>query len=525
MSSEEEQMDAAADETAAAEEEVTTAAPPAPEATYKEPEMSEEMKQQAEQDEEIRVAMEMAMAAAKNPHLSPAELRVLVGASNAQTKIVDDFQSKRLEEQRKKEEEAAQAWEDKKASALGWLQGGVAAAQAKAEEIRIAAEKKAEEIRDAQARQLYAEEIKADPQYQDLRRRIKLMQKTLKAHRLQGNRVETRHSFKRQRQEKSMMQILDKLKRTQKAFVASGYNIHEYAKAMMKASKKWKKKGTDEELALEAQLCRNMHQMLALEKQKSKVKKSTREMKKYLQRCKGWLSDKQALCEMNLMTLDATHSSMQALYEDTIANQDKLIAKLKASGEFDGINLEEVELANWNVLSDKKYDHLGPSATLSALRGLPINDSVRLTKKKEVILSDDSNGRSMNGNHPELFIEAKDDGSVHSDVSDPDGDGDDASLGGDGGDKDDDDSSHGEGVDTDDAPWNKSASKGVVSDDSFPDNAKKEAVDIIDEAPTSVPDSLIKHNGKDGESDTEQTSTDEPLPPTNKEILLEDEAI
>ena len=491
------------------------AAPETPQ--IKEPEMSEEMKRQAEQDEEIRVAMEMAMAAAKNPHLSPAELRALVGAQNAQTKIVDDIQNKRLEEQRKKEEEAAQAWEDKKASALGWLQGGVAAAQAKAEEMRIAAEKKAEEIRDAQARQLYAEEIKADPQYQDLRRRIKLMQKTLKAHRLQGNRVETRHSFKRQRQEKSMIQILDKLKRTQKAFVASGYNIHEYAKAMMKASKKWKKKGSDEELALEAQLCRNMHQMLALEKQKSKVKKSTREMKKYLQRCKGWLSDKQALCEMNLMTLDATHITMQALYEDTIANQDRLIAKLKASGEFDGINLDEVELANWNVLSDKKYDHLGPSATLSALRGLPINDSVRLTKRKETM----PDKPTTNG-HPELFIEAKDDGSVHSDVSDPDGDGDvadETSLG----DKDDDDSSQGKGVDSNDAPWNKSASK-VMNDDSIPLDAKIEAVGIIDEAPEGSPSSPSKDKLTNGESDTEQTSTDEPVV-TKEEIPLEDEAL
>jgi hypothetical protein len=523
MSTADEEVDNAA--------EAAVTAQPLPEANRKEPEMSDEMKQQAEQDEEIRIAMEMAIAAAKNPHMSPAEIRALVGVSNEQTKIVDEFQNKKLEEQRKRDQEAAQAWEDKKASAIGWFQGGVAMAHAKADEIRLAAEKKAEEIRDAQARQLYAEEIKADPHYQDLRRQIKLMQKTLKAHRLQGNRVETRHSFKRQRQEKSMIQILDKLKRTQKAFVASGYNIHEYAKAMMKASKKWKKKGTDEELALEAQLCRNMHQMLALEKQKSKVKKSTREMKKYLQRCKGWLSDKQALCEMNLMTLDATHSSMQSLYEDTISNQDKLIAKLKASGEFDGVNLDEVELANWNVLSDKKYDHLGPSATLSALRGLPINDSIRLTKKKDFVIDDDkpttTNGKG--NKHPELFIEAKDDGSVHSDVSDPDGDDDgdavdDASLG----DKGDDDSSHGNAViGSNDAPWNKSATKGMVmTDDSNPSDIKIQAAGIIDEALVGSPSSPVKHDVKDGESDTEQTSTDEPAPSFNAmEMPLVEEAI
>lgn len=505
--------------------------PTAAAAAIQEPD--ELLKQQAQEDDEIRIAMEMAMAAAKNPHLSPAELRAMVASTNAQTKIIDDIQNRRLQEQRKRDEEAAQAWIDKKASALGWFQGGVAAAQAKAEGLRLAAEKRAEEIRDAQARQLYAEEIKADSEYQDLRRKIKLMQKTLKAHRLQGNRVETRHSFKRQRQEKSLMLILDKMKRTQKAFIASGYNIHEYAKAMMKASRKWKKKGTDEELALEAQLCRNMHQMLALEKQKTKVKKSTREMKKYLQRCKGWLSDKQALCEMNLMTLDATHSSMQALYEDTIASQDKLIAKLKASGEFDDVNLDEVELANWNVLNDKKYDYLGPSATLNALRGLPMNDSIRLTKKKEMepekpatTTTTTTNG----GGHPELFIEAKDDASVHSDVSDPDEDDvDDEIFVGDAGD----DSSSQEGpVDNVDAPWNKSASRGVVFDDSSGLDPKVLAAEIaeaaiVDESPLAAsppspePEEPLEAN--DIEYDTEQTSLEEPyvLPPVPTEISQE----
>jgi hypothetical protein len=163
-------------------------------------------------------------------------------------------------------------------------------------------------------------------------------------------------------------------------------------------------------------------------------------MKKYLQRCKGYLSDKQALYEMNVMTLDATHTSMKALYEDTLKSQDALIAKLKSSGEFDGIDLEEVELANWKALSEADMIELGPSATLNALRGLPINDSVRMMKKKE--LSPESEELETNGvqheeeeeqqqsnredataaGNVELYIETKDDNSVHSEVSDPDED-------------------------------------------------------------------------------------------------------
>lgn len=229
------------------------------------------------------------------------------------------------------------------------------------------------------------------------------------------------------------MQIYEKLDKTQKLFVESSYNIHEYAKAMMRASRKWKKKGTDEELALEAQLCRNMHQMLAIEKQKSKVKKSTREIKKYLQRCKSWLSDKQALCEMNIMTLDATNSSMMMLYDDTLRQQDALIARLKASDEFKGADLDSVELANWNQFSSEK--HYGPSATLNALRGLPISDSIRLRKgelgidhangdnRKPPPFEDDQKpAANSSGDRPEIYIETKDDASVSSHLSDPDED-------------------------------------------------------------------------------------------------------
>jgi hypothetical protein len=211
---------------------------------------------------------------------------------------------------------------------------------------------------------------------------------------------------------------------------------------MMRASKKWNKKSSsDQELALEAQLCRNMHQMLAIEKQKSKLKKSTKEMKKYLQRCKGWLSDKKALCEMHIMTLDATSNSMMIMYEDTLDRQDALIQKLKASEEFAGVDLDSVELGpGWRELNmlhehhDRSNMLLGPSATLAALRGLPINDSIRLRRTalekeehKQIPPAAERKAPTPNefyapSSGPQLFIETKDDASVSSHLSDPDED-------------------------------------------------------------------------------------------------------
>lgn len=376
---------------------------------------------EVEEDEEVRIAVEMAIAAAQNPKMSPAELRKLVAEKNKQVAIVDEFEHKKQQAKQKEREEASRRWSEKKEMAFSWWQSKTDSLRKSADNLQMLAEQQAEALKDRAERRLYAEDIKNDKENQELRRKIKVLQKTLKAHRITGNRTETRHAFKRQKEEKRLVQLNDKTSKLEKAFISGGYNIHEYAKAMMRASRKWKKRGSDEELALEAQLCRNMHQMLALEKQKAKNKKSYREIKKYLQRCKGWLSDKKALCEMQLMTLDATNSSMLLLYEDTLKQQDALIAKLKASEEFKDVDLEEVELDNWKVLSERTIN--GPSATLSALRGLPINDSIRAIKEKEKMeekLKAPPAAHHQNGGGPELYIETHDDHSVHSQLSDPD---------------------------------------------------------------------------------------------------------
>lgn len=372
------------------------------------------------EDEEVRLAMEMALAAAQNPKLTPAEIRELVGERNKQAKIVDEFSQKKKEEiEREKQEEVDEAqkrWDEKKEVAINWWQAKSLAVKESVEQLTEAAMKKAEEMKHNAEMRLYADQIKKDPEHIELRKKIKVLRKVYKAHRLQGNRVETRHQFKRQRMEKKLLQVCDKLNKTQRLLTHSSYNVQEYLKAMMKSSKKWRKKGTDEELMLEAQLCRNMHQMLALEKQKVKGKKSQREMKKYLQRCKGWLTDKKAFCEMNQMTLEATSSSMKVLYEDIIFRQDELIKRLKADDEFKDIDLSEVDVSNARMPILPSARTSERFSQLNAMKGLPIKDSIRI--KKDASLKDTQNHTSTS--RPELYVIAKDDGSVSSALSDPD---------------------------------------------------------------------------------------------------------
>jgi hypothetical protein len=368
----------------------------------------------SEEDEEVRLALEMALAAAQNPHLTPAQIRKLVGEKNKQAKIVEEAEKHRQEEQKQKQErekeEAQQRWIAKKENAYKWW-------SAKSKEVQEVAARKAEEMKDRAERRIYAEQIRTDKEVIALRKKKKILRKTIKAHRLQGNRVETRHSFKRQRMEKKLMQMIDKLHKTQRLFTHSNYNVQEYLKAMMRASKKWRKKGNDKELMLEAQLCRNMHQMLALEKQRVKCKKSTREMKKYLQRCKGWLSDKKAFCEMNQITLEATQNSMLILYEEILERQDALISKLKASEEFEGIDLSQVDISHVKI----------PELPM-AQRKASLEAAKSLQAQKQAALAQQQAQRRQGGGR-DLYVETNDDISVSSHLTDPDADPDDISMG------------------------------------------------------------------------------------------------
>lgn len=403
---------------------------------------------EAAEDEEIRLAMEMAMAAAKNPKLSADQLRALVAPKNKQVEIITEVEAKQQKKQAFKQKlvqkEKEKRWIEQKSSAYTWWSSTVNSVAKSAADTMFEAEK-----------QYYAEEIKKDKKIIAIRRRMKACRKTLKAQRLSGNRIETKHVFKRQRMEKQLIQINDRLRKGQQLLLSSSFQVQEYAKAMMKASKKWRKKGSKQELSLEAQLCRNMHQMLAIEKQKSKVKKNSREVKKYMQRCKSWLSDKKAWCELHIMTLDSTASSMRVLYQETLSKQDALIARLSALPEFDGVELGAVQNARIELLNKAEAR---PIHMLNALRGLPMNDSVRNMKiaqgAKEAPATATMPGRKA------LYIEPNDDdGSVNSALSDPDAPAEQLPDNGD-------DEDESEGFDFGkDAPWNAKDSEHQEDDD------------------------------------------------------------
>ena len=402
-----------------------------------------------EDDEEVQLAMEMALAAMKNPKLGPDELRKLVLSKSAKPQVAEakqknflmEVEEKKARQKIKEKEEAEKRWTDPRDSMMSWFYGQTS-----------------EEYQWAQEKAKYADKIKKDKQIRDLKKAVKVRRKNLKAIRLQGNRVETRHVFKRQRMEKRLLEVSQMIDKNRRHFVENNGPeiVTTYAKAMMKAQKKWLKDQpiNDEELALEAQLCRNMHQMLALEKQKAKLKKSLKELKKYLQRCKSWLTDKQTLCEQHISTLEGTQSSMKSIYDETLKRQDEFLQKFLQERKDDGEEFAErlgddlqALLAKVPLDVSKKYDelpsHSGPGATLNALRGLPFRDSFTLSKapsrdgkNRDDKTREDIATSGVDHNHEEhrsqskrggrggeLVIHTHDDGgSVNSALSDPDED-------------------------------------------------------------------------------------------------------
>ena len=374
-----------------------------------------------EQDEEVRIAMEMAMAAAKNPRLTPAQLRAKVGAKNKQVDIVD--QIKKVKEEKAKEE-AAKKWKDQKEGMFAWVSASINDSKNK---FRAAAES----LQTSAEQQLYADKIRQDPEVIVLKKKYKALRKTLKAKRLDGNRVETRHRFKRHRAENNLLTQEERIEKARKLFCDTNYGLPEYGKALIRAGRKYKNGGTKDEENLEALLCRNMHQMLSIDKQKAKMKKSNKEVKKYLQRCQSWVTDKQALWEMSMMKLDATHTSMQSLYEDTLARQDLLIQKLKEADDYKGVDLTEVDVSHF----DKIPKNAGPRGMLCALRGLPFTDSIRVAKSTGgSVKNGGEHGHraataaaagGTGGGGKELYIDTGDGHSVSSCLSDPDADPDD----------------------------------------------------------------------------------------------------
>lgn len=187
----------------------------------------------------------------------------------------------------------------------------------------------------------YKDEIKADPEIQALQKKIRKITKNLKVQRLNGDRIGKRNWFERKKRSEELDQKTARLNKAIWTFSNSSMNSHEYAKAMMRASARLQRKGikvhkSEKALAMEAAVLRNMHRMLAIQKQYSMSKRACNDVESFIKRCKGWLDNKLADGEMGIMVLEATSKSMGIMYQELVEIQDALKPKLEdpANHEF-----------------------------------------------------------------------------------------------------------------------------------------------------------------------------------------------
>lgn len=180
----------------------------------------------------------------------------------------------------------------------------------------------------------YKDEIKADPEIQALNKKIKKLKKNLKVQRLNGDRTMKRNGFARDKEQRELEQKSQRLQKSIWTFANSSMNSHEYAKAMMRASARLKRKGmkvhtSEKALAMEAAVLRNMHRMLAVQKQYTMSKRACNDVSSFVKRCKGWLDNKLADGERGVMVLEATSQSMAITYKEVIEAQEAILPKFR----------------------------------------------------------------------------------------------------------------------------------------------------------------------------------------------------
>lgn len=180
----------------------------------------------------------------------------------------------------------------------------------------------------------YKKEIKEDAEVKALNKKIKKLKGSLKVQRLNGDRTEKRNTFAREKEQKELDKKVQRLRKAIWTFANSSMNSHEYAKAMMRAAARLKRKGinvhkSEKALAMEAAVLRNMHRMLALQKQYTMSKRACDDVSSFIKRCKGWLDTKLASGEMGVMVLEATSKSMALLYKEIVDVQEEIKIKFE----------------------------------------------------------------------------------------------------------------------------------------------------------------------------------------------------
>jgi hypothetical protein len=215
----------------------------------------------------------------------------------------------------------------KKLQQVEWIQKTVEVVQAE-----VANRKEQEELREINEK--YKEEIKKDPDIKALQKKIKKIKANLKVQRLNGDRIGKRNSFQRVKEQKELDKKTSRLQKAIWTFSNSSMNSHEYAKAMMRASARLQRKGmkvhkSEKALAMEAAVLRNMHRMLAIQKQYTMAKRACIDVESFIKRCRGWLNNKLADGEMGIMVLEATSKSMAILYAETLEIQLAIMPKME----------------------------------------------------------------------------------------------------------------------------------------------------------------------------------------------------
>ena len=215
----------------------------------------------------------------------------------------------------------------KKLQEVEWVQKTVQALQ-----DNVANQQELAELREIH--ETYKEQIKADEKIKALNKKIKKIKKNLKVQRLNGDRTEKRNTFQRSKEQAALDARTSRLQKAIWTFANSSMNSHEYAKAMMRASARLKRKGfnvhkSEKALAMEAAVLRNMHRMLAIQKQYTMSKRACSDVSSFIKRCKGWLDNKLADGEMCIMILEATSKSREILYQEVVDVQEALIPKFQ----------------------------------------------------------------------------------------------------------------------------------------------------------------------------------------------------
>jgi hypothetical protein len=159
--------------------------------------------------------------------------------------------------------------------------------------------------------------------------------KRLEQYRVQCDKARHRRSADLERKADALSAKLIMVNRMQQSFADMAFDKEEIAAIIAENASKHGSAAEDhvnddddgnETLSLETELVQNMHNMIALEKQLSMMKKQQHELKKYLVCCQTWLQDCDTFHD-DMYELQAQNYAMNAVYRNTLRQSEAMIYK------------------------------------------------------------------------------------------------------------------------------------------------------------------------------------------------------